>query len=281
MTQKEKIAAAIIEVESKIACLYKEMDTPNEKRIVFPIPLFMASTKKEFIEVAKSIVAHKFINRKSVSDLKYEYDVLHRAFIAIWEKYVNFVFADTDWYKEMAQNVKTADENRVTEYHTLARKYFNEINDHLHTVICMDNIGINGMNGHNISIGIVEKTIDDGTTVRNALKFGHSFDLYMHDWFCSDDKEATLEINYGTMGSFNPETDTSRVQLLVLISKYASNIELHNYIKGKMIDFSNEVSAIEKNAESASKMFEVRKNKMAENLPLYDKMFTDIFTVAD
>lgn len=281
MTQKEKIAAAIVEVESKIARLYKEMDTPSEKRIVFPIPHFMASTKEEFIEVAKNIATHKFINRKSVSDLKYEYDVLHRAFIAIWDKYVNFVFADTDWYKEMVQNTKIADENRVTEYYALARKYFNEINDHLRAVIGMDNIGINGMNDHNISIGIIEQTLDDGIVIRNALKFGHSFDLYMRDWFCADGKEATLEMNYGTMGSFNPETDASRVQLLVLISKHASNLELHNYIKGKMMDFSNEVRTIEKTAESVSKKFETRKNAMKERLPLYEKMFTDIFTVAD
>lgn len=282
MTQKEKIAAAIVEVEYKIARLYNEMNTPAEKRIVFPIPFFTGpASKEEFIKVATSNEAHNFIGRKSVSGLKTEYDVLRRTFLSIWDKYVNFVFADTGWYEEMIQNIKSAEENRVTEYYTISRKYFNEINDHLRATIGMDNIGINTMSNRNMSIGFIEKTIDNGTEIRNVLKFGHSFDLFMCNQYYANGEEAFLEMNYGTMGSFNPETDTSRVQLLVLISKYASNLELHNYIKNKMMDFSNEIRTLEKNVEAASKKFETRKNTMAERLPLYDTMFTDIFTVGD
>ena len=282
MTQKEKIAAAIIEIESKIARLYSEMNTSAEKRIIFPIKFFAdVANKEEFIKGATSNEAHNFINRKSVPYLKYEYDALRRTFLAVWDEYVNFVFAGTDWYEEMAQNIKDAEDNRVTEYYNLSSKYFNEINDHLRKTIGMDNIGINTMSTRNMSIGIIEKTIDDGTEIRNVLKFGHSFDLFMCNQFYANGEEKFLEMNYGTMGSFNPETDASRVQLLVLISKYASNLELHNYIKNKMMDFFNEVRAIEKNVEDASKKFKARKNTMAERLPLYDMMFTYIFTVAD
>ena len=58
----------------------------------------------------------------------------------------------------------------------------------------------------------------------NSILFGHSFELHYNKWRYDD--EPILEINYGTMGSFDPLLDTNRVMYLQGMVKIASNTEL-------------------------------------------------------
>ena len=71
-----------------------------------------------------------------------------------------------------------------------------------------------------IDIGLrdVESKYPDG------ILFGHSFDIYFNKWNYEGD--TRIEINYGTMGSFDPFVNTSRVIYLQGMSNIVSNSEL-------------------------------------------------------
>jgi hypothetical protein len=72
-----------------------------------------------------------------------------------------------------------------------------------------------------IDIGLrdVESKYPDG------ILFGHSFDIYFNNkWNYNDGTK--IEINYGTMGSFDPIVNKSRVIYLQGMSNIVSNIEL-------------------------------------------------------
>lgn len=60
----------------------------------------------------------------------------------------------------------------------------------------------------------------------DGILFGHSFEFYYSDWNYKGDTK--LELNYGTMGSFDPTVNTNRVIYLQGMAAIAGNTELIN-----------------------------------------------------
>lgn len=65
---------------------------------------------------------------------------------------------------------------------------------------------------------------DPEGTYPNTMLFGHSFEFFYSNWHYKG--ETTLELNYGTMGSFDPLNAINRVVYLQGMTKIATNGEL-------------------------------------------------------
>ena len=92
---------------------------------------------------------------------------------------------------------------------------------------------------------------DPESNYPDGILFGHSFEIYHKE--CNYNGDTKVEINYGTMGSFDPKVNTSRVIYLQGMTAIAGNTELidnlHQAFKqwNKIIrDKRSEYYAIEK-----------------------------------
>lgn len=80
----------------------------------------------------------------------------------------------------------------------------------------------------------VEIAVENKEEPGQAL-FGHVFDLSYGRGFLRED-EMKLEMNYGTLGSFDLQQDENRITFLQGMAKLASN----NYLKNALIDLFND-----------------------------------------
>lgn len=78
----------------------------------------------------------------------------------------------------------------------------------------------------------------------NSILFGHSFEFHYNKWRYDD--EPTIELNYGTMGYFDPLLDTNRVMYLQGMAKIASNTELIKKLQNAFEQWNNMHSEINK-----------------------------------
>lgn len=102
--------------------------------------------------------------------------------------------------------------------------------------------------GHNwtvhLSMGITHATIeiglknDDEKKPDAVFKFGHAFSIYVgKKWHTH--KDYTLEVSYGSMGSFNPEENKQRVEYLLGLGKLVSDTEFLQYVKDTVVEVLN------------------------------------------
>lgn len=94
----------------------------------------------------------------------------------------------------------------------------------------------------NMEVAIVEKYLEDG---RPVGLFGHEFEVnFGHNWMFSEDgveERYCWSMNYGTMGSFNLNNDTTRVQHVIGMGKFASDTEVVPQLKDYLQKMSEKI----------------------------------------
>lgn len=81
-----------------------------------------------------------------------------------------------------------------------------------------------------------------------VFEFGHRFEIdYSKKWFCNSNYE--MNINYGTLGSFNGMTDENRIAYISGFGKFVSNVELKNTMINLFKEFMSKSSVLIKETE--------------------------------
>lgn len=89
---------------------------------------------------------------------------------------------------------------------------------------------------HGVNRAAIETGLknDDEDRKYSTFKFGHSFNIYVDRRWEGD--EYKLEVNYGTLGTFTPETDTARVEYLLGLGQIVADKEFLEIIKNTIIE---------------------------------------------
>ena len=142
----------------------------------------------------------------------------------------------TEEGSKVKANLEARREELFTEHKNLENEYGTKLNNMIINVL--GDKFITDFNGSSdrchMCIGI--KNTDEkrkGFT----FKFGHEFEMtYEKRWF-RDDCDFELNINYGTLGSFNAISDEDRIAYIVGFGKFLENIALKEEVISTFKEF--------------------------------------------
>ena len=91
----------------------------------------------------------------------------------------------------------------------------------------------------NCEIGLVEKRFDNGNI---SFYFGHSFNVYYEISMWRDrEGEFEFKINFGTMGGFDPQVDTTYAKYVTALGKFVGS----HIFRGLCEDYARKYSLLQ------------------------------------
>lgn len=119
-----------------------------------------------------------------------------------------------------------------------------------------------------LSIGIADEKVSPDNLGRSALEFGLHIDIYYREHmnlkYVEENGEKkskieiskTLEMNYGSMGSFDIMNDSKRLSYVIAMGRFAGDENVKQYIYDVMLETRKEIASLRDKDDEICKKLE-------------------------
>lgn len=214
----------------------KELELKNQLAVL---------NNEQIVELPDWVIRNR-AEDSTISSLKYNIEFLERQIVK--KEFENKVAA---YWEEHQEDYKRLQEERVDYKITFKdtnKRCVEEISCYIFGNL---NLVVSslyfGWEDTKIVVGIsTENAEADNETGCTPTLFGHNFDIFYrtkHD-YKTDTPYRQLEMNYGTMGTFDVMNDTSRIQALVAMGSFAGNEQFKKQLISIIEKYEAEIKKI-------------------------------------